>query len=115
MGLPKPSSRPPDLRAPGAKEREDLPLPAASRVLPFPWKARRRPDRASVPPRAEPRDPDDYTLSNRALFGFALFLALYVTFGVWLLEAMRAQAKLEDCLMAGRKNCVPIALPTAQR
>jgi len=34
-----------------------------------------------------------------------VFLALLVAGGVWLVNRMYDQSKLEDCMMAGRRNC----------
>lgn len=106
-GSPQRSEISPVAREPAPAARVEL-SPVRGRVLPFPWRRAR-------PPGPAPHDPDDYTLSRLQIFGFAVFLALFVTFGVWLLEAMRAQAKLEECLMAGRKNCLLISVPLAER
>ena len=45
-----------------------------------------------------------------ALIGLAVVLALVVA-GYFLMAALRDNAKLEDCLMSGRKNCAPIEVP----
>ena len=81
-------------------------------IVPLPWKARRKP---RPEPEPEPDEADEHTLSNRALVGFGLFFLLFIVFGVWLLEAMRARMKLEECMMAGRKNCAPITEPYRER
>jgi hypothetical protein len=75
-------------------------------VVPLPWMRRRRPTPA--PRRAPPDDPDDYIVSDRTLLTVGAFLAMLIVGSVWLLETMRANSILEECLMAGRKNCVPI-------
>ena len=74
-------------------------------IVPLPWRARRKP---RPQPEPEPDEVDEHTLSTRALVGFSLFFLLFIVFGVWLLEAMRARMLLEECLMAGGRNCVPI-------
>ena len=45
-----------------------------------------------------------------ALMGLAVILALAIA-GVVLVRALRYQSQLEDCLMQGRGNCMPIELP----
>ena len=45
-----------------------------------------------------------------SLAGLALMLALVIG-GFLLMRHMRDQARLEDCLMTGRINCAPIAMP----
>lgn len=74
-------------------------------IIPLPWVAHRpRPcPNPSLP------DPDDYIVSTRALIGVVLFLILFIGGSVWLMDTMHANAKKEDCLMSGRKNCFPIA------
>jgi hypothetical protein len=56
----------------------------------------------------EPRDDRPDPDSRRpALIGLALMLALVV--GVYfLVTALQRNAAIEDCLMAGRRNCAPI-------
>jgi hypothetical protein len=61
--------------------------------------------------REEKEDEDiRFTVS---LAGLALALLLVVV-GLYLLEALAAESKLEDCFLQGRMNCVPIEVP-AQR
>jgi hypothetical protein len=62
-----------------------------------------------------PSDPDDYPVSDRALLSVGVFIAVLIVGSVWLLETMRTNAILEECVMAGRKNCVPITAPLMQR
>ncbi|MGH7059733.1 MAG: hypothetical protein ACREFH_05035 [Stellaceae bacterium] len=45
-----------------------------------------------------------------ALIGLFVVLVLVVA-GIWLFHALREESRLEDCLMSGRSNCVPIELP----
>ena len=56
-----------------------------------------------------PPDDDDarFTIS---LAGLAVALLLLVV-GYWLVERLAAESKLEDCMMAGQRNCVPIEKP----
>jgi hypothetical protein len=50
---------------------------------------------------------DDDGPSNWVNFGAFLVLALIVLGGVWLMDEMLRISKLEDCAMAGRRNCGP--------
>jgi hypothetical protein len=55
---------------------------------------------------------DDEGAARRtaALMGFIVILVLAIL-GVVLVRELRKKAALEDCLMAGRRNCAPIELP----
>jgi len=55
-------------------------------------------------------DQEDEDRRTAALMGFALTLALAIA-GVVLVRELAQQAKLEDCLMSGRRNCAPIEVP----
>jgi len=57
-------------------------------------------------------DPDPSGPRRRALWAMLLVAGLLV-FGWWLEGKLRADSILEDCLMAGRRNCAPIAAPVA--
>lgn len=84
-------------------------------IVPLPWVARRKHRRVDEATAAQARDPDDYPVSTRTLILVGAFVAAFVVIGVWLLETMRGNALIEECLMAGRKNCVPISLPAPER
>jgi hypothetical protein len=45
-----------------------------------------------------------------ALMGFALILALAIA-GILLVRGLDKKGRVEDCLMAGHKNCAPIEAP----
>ena len=45
-----------------------------------------------------------------AVLGLLVILVLVVA-GYFLVTALRDNAKLEDCLLSGRKNCAPIEVP----
>jgi hypothetical protein len=47
------------------------------------------------------------------VIGLVVVLAL-VVIGYLLVNALRENAQLEDCLMSGRKNCAPITAPGRQ-
>ena len=52
---------------------------------------------------------DDEAASRRtaALMGFIVILVLAIA-GVLLMRELRVSTSIEDCLMAGRRNCAPI-------
>jgi hypothetical protein len=55
-------------------------------------------------------DPPEHDSRRPAVIGLLVILALVVA-GYFLMTALRNNAKLEDCLMSGRKNCAPIDVP----
>jgi hypothetical protein len=57
-------------------------------------------------------DGDDGADQRRsaALIGLIIILALAIA-GVVLVRELREKSRLEDCLMSGRHNCVPIEVP----
>jgi hypothetical protein len=50
---------------------------------------------------------------TNASMGLIVILLLAIA-GVLLVRELRAQSQLEDCLMQGRRNCVPLELPARQ-
>lgn len=56
------------------------------------------------------RDEEDAARRTAALMGFIVILVLAIA-GVVLVRELRTNASLEDCLMAGRRNCAPIEAP----
>lgn len=65
----------------------------------------------SDPPGGRPRDDDAGPDRRRpALLGLLLVLALVVA-GYFLVDALRRNSDLQDCVMSGRKNCAPIEAP----
>ena len=60
---------------------------------------------------SEPQDHGPEPESRRAaLIGLGVILALVVA-AYFLVTALQRNAALEDCLMAGRRNCAPIETP----
>jgi hypothetical protein len=53
---------------------------------------------------------EDAERRTAALMGFAIILALAIA-GVVLVRELGRTMRIEDCLMAGRHNCVPIEVP----
>ena len=49
-----------------------------------------------------------------ALIGLAVVLVL-VVLGYFLVNALRQNSQMEDCLMSGRRNCAPIEAPSSGR
>jgi hypothetical protein len=64
---------------------------------------------------AEPPDEhDDSQSRSRALIGLVV-VAVLVVAAIYLVNALRNESKLEDCLMSGRSNCAPIQIPAGRR
>ena len=49
-----------------------------------------------------------------ALIGLAVVLVL-VVIAHFLVNALRQNSQMEDCLMSGRRNCAPIEAPSSGR
>lgn len=45
--------------------------------------------------------------SNRPLIALLIFIALAVV-GWFVVRAVQREARLQDCVMSGRKNCAPV-------
>jgi hypothetical protein len=64
---------------------------------------------------AEPPDEDKHEQPrSRALIGL-LIVAVLIVAAVYLVNALRRESNLEDCLMSGRTNCAPIETPASNR
>ena len=64
---------------------------------------------------SDPQDNGHEPDSRRpALIGLLLVLTLVVA-AYFLVNALRKNADLEDCLMSGRRNCAPIEAPANGR
>jgi hypothetical protein len=50
---------------------------------------------------------------TNATMGLIVILVLAIA-GVVLVRELREKSRIEDCLMAGRRNCVPIDIPIHQ-
>jgi len=47
---------------------------------------------------------------TNASLGLIVILLLAIA-GVWLVRELRKESQIEDCLMQGRRNCVPVEIP----
>ena len=47
--------------------------------------------------------------NNRGAIVALVVVAVVVVAGFWLSQHLRANAALQDCAMAGRSNCAPVA------
>ncbi|MBN8890345.1 MAG: hypothetical protein J0H91_08625 [Rhodospirillales bacterium] len=54
-----------------------------------------------------PDDPEPP--SRRTALAAMVLILLLVLGGIWLARRMHDNSRIEDCLMAGRRNCAPIA------
>ena len=57
------------------------------------------------------RDDEAATRRTAALMGLVFILVLAIA-GVLLVRELRVSTGIEDCLMAGRRNCAPIEVPS---
>jgi hypothetical protein len=60
--------------------------------------------------RFEDREHETEERRTAALIGLIIVLVLAIA-GVILVRGLVSESKLEDCLMSGRTNCAPIAVP----
>ena len=60
----------------------------------------------------EQKEEEDIRFTT-SLAGLAVTLLLALL-GLYLLDALSAESKLEDCFLQGRANCVPIEVSTQQ-
>ncbi len=67
------------------------------------------------PQSGKPRDdPDGQTLSPLAISVILAILALVCVGGYFLLMKLIDVSRQEDCLLAGRRNCAPIEVPSGR-
>ena len=53
---------------------------------------------------------EDAERRTAALMGFIIILVLAIA-GIVLMREISRTTRIEDCLMAGRRNCAPIEVP----
>ncbi len=56
-------------------------------------------------------DDHDESGSNRGPMVALVVVVLLVLGGLWLQQHLRADNQIQDCVMSGRSNCAPIAMP----
>ena len=56
------------------------------------------------------QEEEDEARRTGALMGFVVILLLAIA-ALILVRELGKESKLEDCLMAGRRNCAPIEVP----
>jgi hypothetical protein len=62
--------------------------------------------------REPPPSPAEDARDRRAATVFLLVAAaLLVGVGVWLVDALIAARRADECIAAGRRNCIPLELP----
>ena len=52
---------------------------------------------------------DDGAAPPRSALIALIVIALLVVGGLWLAHTLRGVGRLQDCVMAGRSNCAPVA------
>ena len=69
---------------------------------------------AAQKPGSDERDPDDDEEGDRKLANIVLVVGfvVLVAAGIWLANAMVDAKKADDCLSSGRRNCIPLDVPT---
>jgi len=58
-----------------------------------------------------PTDEDEERDRRNANIVLLVFGAIVIGLGVWLVNVMVDQKKMDDCLAQGRRNCNPIETP----
>ena len=58
-----------------------------------------------------PTDEDEERDRRNANIFLLVFGAIVIGLGVWLVNVMVDQKKMDDCLAQGRRNCNPIETP----
>jgi hypothetical protein len=64
---------------------------------------------------SSPNDPDDEADRTTSNIVLAVVFVLVVGGGVWLVNALVDQRKIQDCVAQGRRNCAPIDMPARER
>lgn len=63
--------------------------------------------------REEPAPEVEEAEARSSLVGLVIAILLVVG-GIYLMLQMRDNAKLQDCVASGRRNCVPVEVPAAK-
>jgi hypothetical protein len=62
-------------------------------------------ERGGAPPGDDGEDERDRRATNIFLLAAAV---LFIGAGVWLVDALLAARKADECISAGRRNCAPV-------
>ena len=62
----------------------------------------------------KPDDNGEQTLSPRAILAILIAIALVCVGGYFLLMKLIDVSRQEDCLLASRRNCAPIEVPSSR-
>ncbi|MCW2243218.1 hypothetical protein [Azospirillum canadense] len=54
---------------------------------------------------------DDDRSRNAANIGVAVVVVILLVVGYWLINALIRQSKLEDCMLAHRRDCIAVEAP----
>jgi hypothetical protein len=58
--------------------------------------------------RADAADDEDDRIRMRQNAAAMVAIVAIVVIGIWLIDGLRAYSRLQTCLLAGHRNCVPI-------
>jgi hypothetical protein len=92
------------------------PSGAGGRVVPFKRRVpgRRLIERPIIDPLRHFEDEEDRRRMQQNLAA-AIVIVLLITSGFWLIDHLRASARIEACVEAGHRNCVPLDPDSVQR
>ena len=60
-------------------------------------------------------EPDDYSHRMRMNAMVAVVLVVLAGCGMWIVDTMASVRKNQDCVLSGRRNCMVISAPAADR
>lgn len=96
--------------------RPQRPPQVGAEIKPFPWEAlKSKTGGAGKRPDVDDDQADDGSSNKVTLAVLGGFILLLILFGVWLMGAIKEATRREECLMQGRRNCVPIVVPERER
>jgi hypothetical protein len=94
--------------------RPQRPPPVGAEIKPFPWEALK--SKTAAGNKVADADSENDGGSNKVTLAvLGGFILLLVVAGVWLMGAIKEATRREECLMQGRRNCVPIVVPERER
>lgn len=62
------------------------------------------------------RDDDDEDEGDRRITNIVIgiFGVAVIGIGIWLVDALLEQRRMDDCAAQGRRNCAPVTMPSSQ-